>query len=249
MDGHEHYYWGPSICLCSCAKVRYVDSVPFEYVQYRGPALCVSKRTMLSTAIIRLSTRGRVPAEAAAAVLSSRFNAQCSLRGGSNNNNSSRSISSTALSCCHPTIIIANNQQRVLQHQHQNQIQRWFASDATTKNGDSEEVDTATTATDDNDGNNPSSVSGSSQHDTWVQFQRSIAVSGFETGQTIREKDLGKKNRGGKVDRKRKEREAEAEAALRGEDVTQVSNKHFYHYIFKCIVQYYIVCSMYGRRD
>ena len=196
---------------------------------------------MLSTAIIRLSTRGRVPAEAAAAVLPSRFNSQCSLLGGSNNNNSSRSISSTAPWSCHPTII-ANNQQRVLQHQHQSQIQRWFASDATTKNGDSEEA--LDTATDDNDGNNPSSVSGSSQHDTWVQFQRSIAVSGFETGQTIREKDLGKKNRGGKVDRKRKEREAEAEAALRGEDVTQVSNKHFYHFIFKCIVHIilYAVC-------
>lgn len=65
--------------------------------------------------------------------------------------------------------------------------------------------------------------SGSSQHDTWVQFQRSIVVAGFETGQTTKEKNLGKKNRGGKIDRKRKEREAEAEAALRGEDVTQVS--------------------------
>jgi len=66
--------------------------------------------------------------------------------------------------------------------------------------------------------------SGSSQHDTWVQFQRSIVVAGFETGQTTKEKkNLGKKNRGGKIDRKRKEREAEAEAALRGVDVTQVS--------------------------
>ena len=211
---------------------------------------------MLSTAIIRLSNRGRVPAEASAAVLSSRFNSQCSLRGGSNNNNSSsRSISSTVPWSCHPQIIIANNkshhQQRVL---HQNyQIQRWFASD-TTKNGDSEEVDTAATATtatdDDNDGNNPSSVSGSSQHDTWVQFQRSIAVSGFETGQTVREKDLGKKNRGGKVDRKRKEREAEAEAALRGEDVTQVSNEtttFLSCILFNCSCK--IIICMYGRRD
>jgi len=64
--------------------------------------------------------------------------------------------------------------------------------------------------------------SGSSQHDTWVQFQQSIAVAGFETGQTTKAKNLGKKNRGGKMDRKRKEREAEAEAALRGEDITQV---------------------------
>jgi hypothetical protein len=66
------------------------------------------------------------------------------------------------------------------------------------------------------------SEGGSSQHNTWVQFQRSIAVSGFETGQTTKERTLGKKNRGGKIDRKRKEREAEAEALLRGEDVTQV---------------------------
>lgn len=71
--------------------------------------------------------------------------------------------------------------------------------------------------------------SGSSQHDTWVQFQRSIAVAGFETGQTTKEKNLGKKNRGGKIDRKRKEREAEAEAAMRGEDVTQVSNYLLFH--------------------
>jgi hypothetical protein len=55
-----------------------------------------------------------------------------------------------------------------------------------------------------------------------VQFQQSIAVAGFETGQTTKAKNLGKKNRGGKMDRKRKEREAEAEAALRGEDITQV---------------------------
>ena len=188
-----------------------------------------------------------MPAEASATVLSSRFNSQCSLRGGSNNNNSSsRSISSTVPSSCHPQIIIANNkshhQQRVL---HQNyQIQRWFASD-TTKNGDSEEVDTAATATDDdNDGNSPSSVSGSSQHDTWVQFQRSIAVSGFETGQTVREKDLGKKNRGGKVDRKRKEREAEAEAALRGEDVTQVSNEYNETFL-SCILFKNVLAKLY----
>jgi hypothetical protein len=68
----------------------------------------------------------------------------------------------------------------------------------------------------------PTSISGSSQHDTWVQFQRSIAVTGFETGQTVKERTLGKKNRGGKADRKRKEREAELEAAISGVDNTQV---------------------------
>ena len=66
-------------------------------------------------------------------------------------------------------------------------------------------------------------ASGSSQHNTWVEFQKSIAVSGFETGQTVREQTFGKKSRGGKIDRKRKEREAELEAALRGTDNTQVS--------------------------
>lgn len=66
------------------------------------------------------------------------------------------------------------------------------------------------------------SPSGSSQHNTWVEFQKSIAVSGFETGQTVREQAFGKKSRGGKIDRKRKEREAELEAALRGADNTQV---------------------------
>ena len=66
-------------------------------------------------------------------------------------------------------------------------------------------------------------TSGSSQHNTWVEFQKSIAVSGFETGQTVREQAFGKKSRGGKIDRKRKEREAELEAALRGTDNTQVS--------------------------
>ena len=68
----------------------------------------------------------------------------------------------------------------------------------------------------------PDTVSGSSQHDTWVQFQRSIAVGGFDTGQTVKEKTLDKKNRGGAIARKRKEREAEALAALKGVDTTQV---------------------------
>lgn len=111
---------------------------------------------------------------------------------------------------------------------HRDSVQRWFSSDNKNEGGD--EVDNAasisTTDNDDNGNTNPSSTgtSGSSQHSTWVQFQQSIAVSGFETGQTVKEKTLGKKSRGGKMNRKRKEREAEAEAALRGEDVTEVSS-------------------------
>jgi hypothetical protein len=38
----------------------------------------------------------------------------------------------------------------------------------------------------------------------------------------VKERTLGKKNRGGKADRKRKEREAELEAAISGVDNTQV---------------------------
>ena len=98
------------------------------------------------------------------------------------------------------------------------QVQRWFASDT----NDSEDVDKEVDTSSDNAPieDDPSK---SSQHSTWVEFQKSIAVSGFETGQTVKEKTLGQKKRGGKFDRKRKEREAEAEAALRGEDITQVS--------------------------
>lgn len=90
-------------------------------------------------------------------------------------------------------------------------LHRWFSDKSSS---------TATTTNSSND-----SEGGSSQHNTWVQFQRSIAVSGFETGQTTKERTLGKKNRGGKMDRKRKEREAEADSLLRGEDVTQVRER------------------------
>ena len=80
-------------------------------------------------------------------------------------------------------------------------------------------------------------ASGSSQHNTWVEFQKSIAVSGFETGQTVREQAFGKKSRGGKIDRKRKEREAELEAALRGTDNTQVSRLQIQQCDVICIMQ------------
>ncbi|KAL3756981.1 hypothetical protein ACHAWU_004635, partial [Discostella pseudostelligera] len=92
-------------------------------------------------------------------------------------------------------------------------LHRWFSDKSSS---------TATTTNSSND-----SEGGSSQHNTWVQFQRSIAVSGFETGQTTKERTLGKKNRGGKMDRKRKEREAEADSLLRGEDVTQLKGGEF----------------------
>lgn len=96
-----------------------------------------------------------------------------------------------------------------------NQIRpnRWFSSSSSESN--------------DNDASEQETISGSSQHDTWVQFQRSIAVSGFDTGQTVKERQLGKKNRGGKIDRRRREREAEAEAALKGMDVTQLKGGEF----------------------
>ena len=93
---------------------------------------------------------------------------------------------------------------------------RWFSSKTDA------EAPSSSTTTNDDEATNNNSPSGSSQHNTWVEFQKSIAVSGFETGQTVREQTFGKKSRGGKIDRKRKEREAELEAALRGADNTQV---------------------------
>lgn len=101
---------------------------------------------------------------------------------------------------------------------------RWFSS----KSSKDDQPATPTAADDANNNTEATTISGSSQHDTWVQFQRSIAVSGFDTGQTVKERQLGKKNRGGKIDRKRKEREAEAEAALKGlTDTTQLKGGEF----------------------
>ena len=197
-------------------------------------------RTMMfaaTAAAIRLSVLpGRGAAAAATATLSSTssspclshlFNSQCNLS--RNDGISSRSVStrsrprlatlcrppsplSTAVANC--PIIISGGFVRKLQGNRS--LFRSFASE-TDKGGD--ETTTTIPATDEE----PSSISGSSQHDAWVEYQRSIAVSGFETGQTLRERKLGKKKRGGKMDRKRKEREAELEAQLRGEDITQVS--------------------------
>jgi hypothetical protein len=111
---------------------------------------------------------------------------------------------------------------------------RWFSSSKTDEEEDQSKSPSATQQQDDDNASTTATssttndvttttTSGSSQHNTWVEFQRSIAVTGFETGQTVREQTLGKKSRGGKMDRKRKEREAELEAALRGADTTQVS--------------------------
>jgi hypothetical protein len=113
---------------------------------------------------------------------------------------------------------------------------RWFSSSktdeeedqskspsATQQQQDDDNASTSTSSSSTTDDATTTTTSGSSQHNTWVEFQRSIAVTGFETGQTVREQTLGKKSRGGKMDRKRKEREAELEAALRGADTTQVS--------------------------
>ena len=89
---------------------------------------------------------------------------------------------------------------------------RWFASGS-----HDEQPNTPSTGAD-REETAPSTISGSSQHDTWVEFQRSISVSGVDTGQIVKERTLGKKNRGGNIARKRKEREAEMVAQLKGVD-------------------------------
>lgn len=99
---------------------------------------------------------------------------------------------------------------------------RWFASGS----HDKQQQKTSTGA--DREETAPSTISGSSQHDTWVEFQRSISVSGVDTGQIVKERTLGKKNRGGNIARKRKEREAEMVAQLKGVDnVIQLKGGEF----------------------
>ena len=100
---------------------------------------------------------------------------------------------------------------------------RWFSSKSDEKEDQTSSDSQQAQSTIIEEATSSDTASGSSQHNTWVEFQKSIAVSGFETGQTVREQAFGKKSRGGKIDRKRKEREAELEAALRGTDNTQVS--------------------------
>lgn len=104
----------------------------------------------------------------------------------------------------------------------QNNKLRWFASESS-----KDQEPTSTTTDADMEETTPSTISGSSQHDTWVEFQRSIVVSGVETGQMVKERVLGKKNRGGTIARKRKEREAELEAQLKGVDTTTLKGGEF----------------------
>jgi len=183
-----------------------------------------------ASAIVRLALpRGAAAptlSKASPLSLSHLFDTKCNLLTNINDSMSSRRpISFVATKVMtgpwsHPTIYRQQQQQKI-QH---DQI-RWFSSSDTGK--DDELTPSTTITTTDENNSEPASISGSDQHDAWVQFQRSIVVSGFNTGQTVREKKLGKKNRGGKMDRKRKEREAELEAAMRGEDITQLKGGEF----------------------
>jgi hypothetical protein len=53
------------------------------------------------------------------------------------------------------------------------------------------------------------------QHEQWVKFQQSIAVDGFETGQTMEVRTSNKKARGGKAKRKTQKTELEERIAER----------------------------------
>jgi len=75
----------------------------------------------------------------------------------------------------------------------------------------------------------PSKPQASQQHETWVEFQKSISITGFETGQTTKVTTRTKK-RGGTVERKRRLREEELDAALsRGKafDITTLKGGEF----------------------
>ena len=172
---------------------------------------------MITTSIGRRAARS-VPAISGRALLSPSLSNIFDNLSIKNNDTlpTTRLISTLKLRC---QIVVGGNTSLYNQNKlKKNQVQRWFASDTNDSEDVDKVVDTSDTAAPIED--DPSK---SSQHSTWVEFQKSIAVSGFETGQTVKEKTLGQKKRGGKFDRKRKEREAEAEAALRGEDITQVS--------------------------
>ena len=145
-----------------------------------------------------------------------------------NNNKDASSSSSTLLSLWsdrYRNPLIFNSQDHSIHDTNgfcRNNEIRWFSSK---RKGEKKSSSGATTrhqpptiaSNNDDDDSTAAAAAGSSQHNTWIQFQRSIAVTGFETGQTTREQTLqGKKSRGGKIDRKRKEREAELEVLLRG---------------------------------
>ncbi|KAL7552971.1 hypothetical protein ACHAWF_016208 [Thalassiosira exigua] len=151
----------------------------------------------------------------AAPSLSHLFNSQCNLR--INNDGASLPPPPSRCLVTTSTIAVARGQPRHVANANRARI-RQSSSDAE-KDGP--------VAADGDGGEAPSTVSGSSQHDTWVEFQRSISVTGVDTGQTLREKKLDKKSRGGKLARKWKEREAEIEAALKGVDNTQLKAGEF----------------------
>uniref|UniRef100_A0A7S2NU99 Uncharacterized protein n=1 Tax=Leptocylindrus danicus TaxID=163516 RepID=A0A7S2NU99_9STRA len=63
------------------------------------------------------------------------------------------------------------------------------------------------------------------KHQEWVQFQQSIAVEGFETGQETEIKKAGKR-RGGKKFRKKHERELARKAAEKNDMIAGGGNFH-----------------------
>mmetsp|Transcript_8475 Transcript_8475/g.12376 ORF Transcript_8475/g.12376 Transcript_8475/m.12376 type:complete len:317 (+) Transcript_8475:1-951(+) len=195
-----------------------------------------------STAIVRLaalSSRGNAPTAAAALSTSatSYVSSVPSIAASQNTLNQKRShhynasSSSTQFSkaqwngCNQMNMSLRNSMHKLILSNNNINNNRWFSSKSDNEeNQTSSDSQQAPSTTVEEAAN---TASGSSQHNTWVQFQQSIAVSGFETGQTVREKAFGKKSRGGKIDRKRKEREAELEAALRGTDNTQLKGGEF----------------------
>ena len=215
---------------------------------------------MMSSTAVRLaalSSRGHAPRSAAAALpisAESYFSASVPSIGASKNifsqkrshhhhaSSSSTQFSNTRWNGSNKMSSPISNSMNtsILNKSGSNDI-RWFSSKS---NGDDEDQ----TASDSKQAKSTiveeaaNTASGSSQHNTWVEFQKSIAVSGFETGQTVREQAFGKKSRGGKIDRKRKEREAELEAAMRGTDNTQVSRLKILQYDSIDMIQLKISC-------
>ena len=196
---------------------------------------------MIATCLIRHGTVRSVPAISGRALSPSLSNIFDNLSIKNNDNLPTARLISTSKVVSTCQIVSGGNTSLYDKNRlKNNQVQRWFASDTNDSEDDDKEVDTPADAPTEDD------PSKSSQHSTWVEFQKSIAVSGFETGQTVKEKTLGQKKRGGKFDRKRKEREAEAEAALRGEDITQVSfvTQHIINsFVFYCC----LICFVYVR--
>lgn len=193
---------------------------------------CGRKTTMMlsgaaTAAVIRLARpRGAAAASPASSYLSDLFRSQCILSNNSSSNGiSSRSIANTAACGWHrrPGDVAArgggSDPLRVdaMGIRMMNTARRFSSSES--GDGGSPSGDAAEEL--------PSTISGSSQHDTWVEFQRNISISGFDTGQTVKERRLNQKNRGGALARKRKEREAEALAALKGVDNTQLKGGEF----------------------